>query len=508
MNFGEPIAVAYEEGSRCYDPCLWIDPLGRLWFIWAKAPGHAVYAVICDNPDADELSWSGERIIGNDVMMNKPTVLTTGEWLFPIAVWNYGIITGGFDSENKDNDRKAFVYKTVDNGENFSKLGGADVEKRSFDEHMVLELSDGTLAMYVRTHYGIGVAYSHDRGKTWTSGKDSKLGGPSSRFFIKRLRSGRILLINHHNFTGRNNLTAMLSEDEGKTWAYKLVLDERNQVSYPDAAESDDGYIYITYDRERGAFLKSINEVYSSAREILVARITEDDIINGSLINAGSKLKIVASKLGKYIREAENPFAEIDNYSGEELTTILLSKTNEDLLSVLFETYHINCINMHRLDNSKLDMLIGNLKSGICDREKTVGEIISLIRSVDVIASNEIPVVERVKDILHKSFADDIQISALAEKIGISMHYMCHLFKKSTGVSIVEYKTELRLTKAKDSLVNTGKKITEIAYECGFGSDSYFSKVFVKSEGVTPKQYRDFLKGNNKTCRNIFPKKR
>lgn len=76
----------------------------------------------------------------------------------------------------------------------------------------------------------------------------------------------------------------MLSEDEGKTWKYKLLLDERNDVSYPDAVEAEDGYIYITYDRERGDFQNSLTQVYEKAREILMAKITEQDIINGTVI--------------------------------------------------------------------------------------------------------------------------------------------------------------------------------------------------------------------------------
>ena len=94
-SFSEPIAVAYEDGRRCYDPCLWIDPLNRLWFIWAYAPEHAVYGVVCDNPDADSLEWSKVKKIGNDVMINKPTVLKNGEWLFPIAVWANYVFAGG-----------------------------------------------------------------------------------------------------------------------------------------------------------------------------------------------------------------------------------------------------------------------------------------------------------------------------------------------------------------------------------------------------------------------------
>lgn len=280
--------------------------MGRLWFFWALAPEHGVYAVICEDPDADELCWSEEIKIGNDVMMNKPTVLTTGEWLFPIAVWKDGVRAIESKYDSLDDDRKAFAYKSVDKGQNFEKSGGVDAKERAYDEHMILELKDGRLAMYIRTFYGIAVSYSYDKGITWTEATDSGLGGPCARFFIRRLKSGRILLINHYQFEGRNNLTAMLSEDEGDTWKYKLLLDERSNVSYPDAVEADDGYIYITYDRERGSYLQSLDEIYASAREILIAKITEKDIIEGKLVDKDSELKVIVSKLGKYA--LKNPF--------------------------------------------------------------------------------------------------------------------------------------------------------------------------------------------------------
>ena len=84
---------------------------------------------------------------------------------------------------------------------------------------------------------------------------------------------------------GRSHITALLSEDDGKTWPYYLLLDERNDISYPDACEAEDGYIYVTYDHDR---------VHS--REILMARITEEDILAGKLISGGEKLKILVNK--------------------------------------------------------------------------------------------------------------------------------------------------------------------------------------------------------------------
>lgn len=497
-DFSEPIAVAFKENYRCYDPCLWIDPLGRLWFIWSVAPEHSVYAVICDNPDADELKWSDTIRIGHDIMMNKPTVLSTGEWLFPLAVWNYGIRTGGFHSEELYSDRKSFVYKTCDNGKTFEKLGGADVGQRSFDEHIILELKDSRLAMFVRTTYGIGVSYSYDRGKTWTKGVDSELGGPCSRFCIRRLKSGNILLINHHNYKKRDNLTALISDDEGKSWKYKLLIDERSSVSYPDIKEADDGFIYLTYDRERGASRSSLDEVYSCAREILIAKFTEQDVLCGELTNKNSRLKIIASKLGKYANENNNPYNEVKRYTDIELAEYMQEKSSSEIISLLFEQYGINCMNMHRLDNIRLDKLIEELKIKKHDKYKTILEIIALIRSVTEFSSAEIPVVERIKDIIQTDFANDLQIKTIAERLGISLYYMCHLFKKTTGITIVDYKNELKLTKAKEYLVNSDKKITEIVQECGFGSCSYFSKVFLQSEKITPSCYRKLLKNIHK----------
>ncbi len=497
LSFDSLEAVAYKADSRCFDPCLWIDPLDRLWFIWSASPEFAVYASICEDPDADKLEFSAPKKIGAEIMLNKPTVLGTGEWLFPIAVWKNNMSPTKTDSE--ETDRRAFVYKTTDNGNSFVKLGGTDMPKRSFDEHMILELKDKTLAMYVRTTYGIGISYSYDRGKTWTEGTNSGLGGPCSRFFIGRLKSGRILLVNHYDYKGRNNLTAMLSEDDGKTFPYKLLLDERDNVSYPDATEGKDGNIYITYDRERGAFLKSFEDLYTKAREILVAVITEEDIIAGELINSESKLKQVVSKLGKCALEKENPYKEIRKLSDEQLFSLCMTKENSEVAELILEHFGLNCVNMHSLDSKKLDILFDNLYDNKGTREDNIGEIISLLRNggtskEDAPLKEEVPVVNRIKEILGDNLSDDLSIGCLAEIIGISRYYMCHVFKIETGITIIDYRNELRITKAKEMLILTDVSITEIAGLCGFKNSSYFTEVFSKAENITPTKYRKQLK--------------
>ena len=359
-DFSEPVLVAKKEGDfRCFDPVLWIDPLDRLWFVWNVMPGEQVFASICENPDADTLQWGEEFYVGRGIMMNKPTVLSSGEWLFPIAVWKTAAFYGlRRNYLAPDEQIGSFVYKTSDNGKSFIRMGMADVRERAFDEHMLLELNTGAIKMFVRTNYGIGVSCSYDRGKTWSTGEDSKLGGPCSRFFIRRLRSGRILLINHVNFTGRNNLTALLSEDDGKTFPYSLLLDERKDVSYPDAVESENGSIYIVYDRERGAYKTSMEKVYECAREILTARITEEDIINGSLVSEGSFLKNVACRLGKLSAQDPDPFIAPIPSARDFVDQVFEECKPADVLEKVFARFPLNCINIAHLDFNKFDRLV------------------------------------------------------------------------------------------------------------------------------------------------------
>ncbi|MBQ8758181.1 MAG: exo-alpha-sialidase, partial [Clostridia bacterium] len=132
------------------------------------------------------------------------------------------------------------------------------------------------------------------------------------------------------------------------------------------------------------------------------------------------------------------------------------------------------------------------------DTEKTILSIIELLGSVSGEKEEDIPVVARVKEIISESIGEDISTSEIADKIGISLHYMCHLFKKSTGITVTEYKNSVKIAEAKRILVTTDEKITDIAMKCGFGSVSYFCKIFIASEKVSPAQYRKLLKNSGK----------
>ena len=96
-----------------------------------------------------------------------------------------------------------------------------------------------------------------------------------------------------------------------------------------------------------------------------------------------------------------------------------------------------------------------------------------------------------VREYLEEHCTEKIALESVAEHFFLNKHYLARLFKEQYGVSVNSYLTQVRITRAKQMLRFTDKAVSVIAAECGLEDANYFSRVFKKVEGVTPKQYRE-----------------
>ena len=95
---------------------------------------------------------------------------------------------------------------------------------------------------------------------------------------------------------------------------------------------------------------------------------------------------------------------------------------------------------------------------------------------------------------LQEHLAEEISLSILAEEFHLSAQYISQLFKSEIGVGFLAYLTNIRMEQAKKLLLSTPLPIAEVSEQSGYGDYRVFTKVFKKSEGITPSQYRrDFL---------------
>jgi hypothetical protein len=119
--------------------------------------------------------------------------------------------------------------------------------------------------------------------------KQTALRHPTARFFVRRLKSGALLLVKHGPLderTRREKLMAFVSDDDGQTWLGGLLLDEREKVTYPDGVQAPDGTIYIVYDYNR-----------TPNGEVLMATFTEADVRAGKPVSDKVRLRGEVARL-------------------------------------------------------------------------------------------------------------------------------------------------------------------------------------------------------------------
>lgn len=93
-----------------------------------------------------------------------------------------------------------------------------------------------------------------------------------------------------------------------------------------------------------------------------------------------------------------------------------------------------------------------------------------------------------ILDFINKNLSEKITLNILEDRFYVSKYYLCHVFKKNTGFTVMEYVTYKRVMKAIELLIS-GNPALDVAHTVGFGDYSTFYKAFKKITGFSPNQY-------------------
>lgn len=106
-------------------------------------------------------------------------------------------------------------------------------------------------------------------------------------------------------------------------------------------------------------------------------------------------------------------------------------------------------------------------------------------------------VISRAERYVAENFCDPgISLNSVAKYVGLSAAHFSTVFSQTTGRSFVNYLTSMRIERAKKLLAQTNMKLSAIAMEIGYNEPNYFSHVFRKMEGISPKEYRSRAQKN------------
>ena len=101
---------------------------------------------------------------------------------------------------------------------------------------------------------------------------------------------------------------------------------------------------------------------------------------------------------------------------------------------------------------------------------------------------------QTILDYIHTHYEETFTVRDVAAQAALSASECCRFFKKMTGETIFSYVQMFRLSKGIEQLRSTDASVSEIAYNIGFGSSSYFIEVFRKYMHTTPLRYRKHIK--------------
>ena len=189
-----------------------------------------------------------------------------------------------------------------------------------------------------------------------------------------------------------------------------------------------------------------------------------------------------------------------NEYKKEILSGISLLKTSVDIQCEEVRELFIRWVHWTARKSSvhKTDTL--SLALGYADRIRccdTLAETIDLFTEylqAAILTSTAVRLVNRevseAIQFIEKNYHTHITLEQVAEQLKISANYLSRLFTKELNISFTYYIIQARINRAKELLTDTHMKTYEIAHRVGFTDESYFSRVFKKSTGIKPNEYR------------------
>lgn len=309
-------------------------------------------------------------------------------------------------------------------------------------------------------------------------------------------------------------------------WAFLLMADNEEQMSErvkelsKDLEEIMKNYSTIAYFGGIGqpvARLRELEESFREAERALAARFTmelnriisvEDirmaqnvDTLDDIEITSFGEIEKTRTMLEKFLNNGAED--EIDEFVDVYINEL----PEENLKSVLMRQYIIMDAYIVRMSFcEKIEGIEGEMQAQSEELKnsmktiQTLEEIKNYIRMLlkkiigvrDTISGRRYSdIIEIAKDQIRKTYmSDEISLNTIAAEVGMSPSYFSSIFSKEMGKTFVEYLTEIRMDRAKELLMCSSMKTSEIGYEVGYKDPHYFSYIFKKTQNCTPKEFR------------------
>ncbi|MCG8499959.1 MAG: response regulator [Firmicutes bacterium] len=258
--------------------------------------------------------------------------------------------------------------------------------------------------------------------------------------------------------------------------------------------------------------LKKVYMSYENALEALPYTLFEDDgqVVRYSDIEKRKHLYIDTTK---YEKELQVYIALGNKTEVEKIINEILSKINNKMSIGSLRVLITNLCSILLKSNTDLSKDINDFLQKINSTDyllafNSITSIKKIIYNIFLMTTEKCleenggkdALISKVKDFIDQNYSQSIGLKKIADLFHVNNSYLSDLFKKTTGENINAYITCVRIQNAKKLLENEELNVSTVGEIVGYSNDVYFYKVFKRTIGMTPKEYRTYKKGL-KNCR-------
>lgn len=289
--------------------------------------------------------------------------------------------------------------------------------------------------------------------------------------------------------------------EEGKLCPCVVLLSDYSEFSYARQGIILGAFDYMSKpvnENELGCLLKRAKDYLDNEKQEK-ERVRKLEVLNldkseqyPSLPDVGKLIDLMMAKNQNTIKIFDDMFEQNRDIAKVDLD--VFAKTLRNLMKDLIE--ELNRLNhglVKFIDTAEL-LNFGLVSSHDFDSMKKLflEKLNELIDLLEVLKYNvqEKGIVGKVCNYVLEHVENDISLSMVADTLYMNKTYLSETFKQKTGISFTEYVTAVKMERAKSLILKNSLKSYEIAEKLGFKDTEYFSKVFKKSTGLTPTEFR------------------
>jgi predicted neuraminidase len=243
-----PMELVREPNIACYNPVLFYNREGRLWFYYKFGPHPSGWSAGRRWSSDDGKTWSAVEHLPAGLygpIRAKPLVLPDGTIVSGTSVESY-------------HNWACWIERSTDGGIRWTKIGPITLEPPpqtgGIIQPSVVSLGGKRLVFYARSTAQTGricISESSDAGLTWSPARPLDLPNPNSGIDAVALRDGRVVLVYNNSTHDRTPLNVAVSTDGEKFRIFETLEDGPGEYSYPAIIQGKDGDLHITYTWKR-----------------------------------------------------------------------------------------------------------------------------------------------------------------------------------------------------------------------------------------------------------------